>query len=94
VSERQLHDNPEGHRWAVDKAFTIWFSMAPLRPLPHMAFSMQSKVYLASYVAWESPADDARCVDWLTSVMADLEPVTVGQYLGGPHGATNRNHWE
>ena len=56
---RQLEDNPEGHRWAVDnawlsgtaaevvpamrrayttlpneKAFTIWFSMAPLRALP------------------------------------------------------------
>ena len=54
--KRQLEDNPEGHRWAVDnawltgsaadvvpamrrayttlpndKAFTIWFSMAPLR---------------------------------------------------------------
>ena len=105
--KRQLHDNPEGHRWAVDnawlsgpasavvpamrrayttlpndKAFTIWFSMAPLRALPDMAFSMQSEVYLASYVAWESPEDDERCVDWLASVMADLEPVTVGQYLG------------
>ena len=105
--KRQLHDNPEGHRWAVDnawlsgpasavvpamrrayttlpndKAFTIWFSMAPLRELPDMAFSMQSEVYLASYVAWESPEDDERCTSWLASAMADLEPVTVGQYLG------------
>jgi hypothetical protein len=105
--ERQLHDNPEGHRWAVDnawltgpasavvpamrrayttlpneKAFTIWFSMAPLRDLPDMAFSLQSEIYLASYVAWESPEDDERCVSWLASAMADLEPVTVGQYLG------------
>ncbi len=106
--------------------------MAPLRALPDMAFSLQSEVYLASYVVWESPDDDARCVSWLESVMADLEPVTVGQYLGdsdlsrrqvrfmsdeawarlgeiraardpegsfvdylaGPEGATNRNHWE
>jgi hypothetical protein len=105
--KRQLHDNPEGHRWAVDnawlsgpasavvpamrrayttlpndKAFTIWFSMAPLRPLPDMAFSMQSEIYLASYVAWESAEDDERCTSWLASVMTDLEPVTVGQYLG------------
>jgi len=105
--ERQLRDNPEGHRWAVDnawlsgpassvvpamrrayttlpneKAFTIWFSMAPLRDLPDMAFSLQSEIYLASYVAWESPDDDERCVSWLASAMADLEPVTVGQYLG------------
>ncbi len=80
---RQLDDNPEGHRWAVDnawlrgpaaevvpamrrayttlpneKAFTIWFSMAPLRELPDMAFSLQSEIYLASYVVWEDPADD------------------------------------
>ena len=85
--KRQLEDNPEGHRWAVDnawlsgsaaevvpamrrayttlpndKAFTIWFSMAPLRTLPDMAFSLQSEIYLASYVAWESPADDERCI--------------------------------
>ncbi len=84
--KRQLQDNPEGHRWAVDnawlsgpaaevvpamrrayttlptdKAFTIWFSMAPLRPLPDMAFSLQSEIYLASYVAWESPEDDDHC---------------------------------
>ncbi|GAA1781128.1 FAD-binding oxidoreductase [Nocardioides hankookensis] len=104
---RQLEDNPEGHRWAVDnawltgsaaevvpamrrayttlpnaQAFTIWFSMAPLRELPDMAFSMQSEIYLASYVLWESPADDERCISWLADAMRDLEPVTVGQYLG------------
>ncbi len=66
-----------------EKAFTIWFSMAPLRALPDMAFSLQSEIYLASYVAWESP-DGRRAVcraGW-RSAMADLEPVTVGQYLG------------
>jgi hypothetical protein len=65
-----------------EKAFTIWFSMAPLRTLPDMAFSLQSEIYLASYVAWESPEDDERCSSWLESAMSDLEPVTVGQYLG------------
>jgi FAD/FMN-containing dehydrogenase len=105
--ERQLLDNPEGHRWAVDnawlsgtadvvvpamrrayltlpnaKSFTIWFSMAPLRRLPDMAFSVQSEIYLASYVLWEDPADDALHQAWLAAAMADLQPVTVGQYLG------------
>lgn len=104
---RQLEDNPEGHRWAVDnawlsgpaaevvpamrracttlpgpKAFTIWFSMAPLRALPDMAFSLQSEVYLASYVCWEDPAEDDHYRSWLVGAMADLQPVTVGQYLG------------
>lgn len=105
--KRQLDDNPEGHRWAVDnawltgsaeevvpamrrayttlpneKAFTIWFSMAPLRRLPDMAFSLQSEIYLASYVVWEDPAEDDAHQSWLASAMADLQPVTVGQYLG------------
>jgi len=105
--KRQLEDNPEGHRWAVDnawlsgpaeqvvpamrrayttlpndKAFTIWFSMAPLRALPDMAFSMQSEIYLASYVLWEDEADDAVNEEWLRQAIADLDPVTVGRYLG------------
>ncbi|SHH28358.1 FAD/FMN-containing dehydrogenase [Jatrophihabitans endophyticus] len=65
-----------------DAAFTIWFSMAPLRELPDMAFSVQSEIYLASYVLWTDPAEDAQHRAWLDRAMADLEPVTVGQYLG------------
>lgn len=61
-----------------EKSFTIWFSMAPLRELPDMAFSMQSEIYLATYTVWESEADEK----WLLDVMRDLDPVTVGQYLG------------
>jgi FAD/FMN-containing dehydrogenase len=105
--KRQLADNPEGHRWAVDnawlsgsvedvlpamrrayttlpneKSFTIWFSMAPLRPLPDMAFSVQSEIYLASYVLWQDPAEDDQHLAWLRAAMADLEPASVGQYLG------------
>ena len=56
--------------------------MAPLRPLPDMAFSLQSEIYLASYVLWEDPADDEPNEAWLAGAMADLEPVTIGQYLG------------
>jgi FAD/FMN-containing dehydrogenase len=116
--ERQLRDNPEGYRWAVDNAwlsgsaadvvpamrrayttlpnrhaFTIWFSMAPLRQLPDMAFSLQSEIYLASYVLWEDEADDARHRAWLADVMLDLEPVTVGQYLGDGDLAHRQMHF-
>ncbi|MXG88289.1 FAD-binding oxidoreductase [Nocardioides flavescens] len=104
---RQLHDNPEGHRWVVDnawlsgsaadvvaairpafttlpgpQAFTIWFSMAPLRALPDMAFSLQSEIYLAAYVCWPEAGGDGHHRRWLDDVMASLEPVTLGQYLG------------
>ncbi|MER7559157.1 FAD-binding oxidoreductase [Nocardioides sp. NPDC126508] len=122
---RQLEDNAENHRWAVDnawlsgsaaevvpairrafttlpnpKAYTIWFSMAPLRALPDMAFSVQSEIYLAAYVPWEDAAEDRRHQDWLKAAIADLEPVTVGQYVGDsdlrrrPHRILSEDAWE
>ena len=121
---RQLEDNPEGHRWAVDnawlsgsaaevvpamrrayttlpnaKSFTIWFSMAPLRDLPDMAFSVQSEIYLASYVLWEDAAEDDAHQEWLATAMTDLAPVTVGQYFGDsdlrrrPHRCLSDEAW-
>ncbi|MFI1032923.1 FAD-binding oxidoreductase [Streptomyces sp. NPDC020951] len=62
--------------------FTIWFSMAPLRELPDMAFSLQSEIYCATYVVHDDPARDKELRAWLDSAMAAMEPVTVGQYLG------------
>ncbi|CAN5342799.1 FAD-binding oxidoreductase [soil metagenome] len=66
----------------VPGAFTIWFSMAPLRPLPDMAFSVQTDAYVATYIVDDDPSRDAANRDWLTLAMRRLEPVTVGQYLG------------
>jgi FAD/FMN-containing dehydrogenase len=63
-------------------SFTIWFSMAPQRSLPDMAFSLQTEIYCASYVVYAEPARDAELRGWLSAAMAGLEPVTAGQYLG------------
>jgi FAD/FMN-containing dehydrogenase len=64
------------------QTFTIWFSMAPLRELPDMAFSMQSEIYSATYVIYGDESRDAEYRAWLNEAMADLQPVTAGQYLG------------
>ncbi|MEU2623341.1 FAD-binding oxidoreductase [Streptomyces sp. NPDC007157] len=64
------------------QTFTIWFSMAPLRRLPDMAFSLQSEIYCASYVVHDEPGRDAELRGWLDAAMAAMRPVTVGQYLG------------
>lgn len=64
------------------QTFTIWFSMAPLRELPDMAFSLQSEIYCATYVVHDEPERDAELRSWLDDAMADMEPVTAGQYLG------------
>ncbi|NUS23043.1 MAG: FAD-binding oxidoreductase, partial [Streptomyces sp.] len=64
------------------QTFTIWFSMAPLRPLPDMAFSLQSEIYCATYVVHDEPERDAELRAWLDGAMAAMRPVTAGQYLG------------
>jgi hypothetical protein len=69
-------------------AFSIWFSMAPLRNLPDMALSLQTEIYLATYVPWQDADDDNRNRGWLSTVMQTMQPVTAGQYLGDSDLAT------
>ncbi|ALV38308.1 FAD-binding oxidoreductase [Streptomyces sp. CdTB01] len=64
------------------QTFTIWFSMAPLRQLPDMAFSLQTEIYCATYVVHDEPGRDAELRTWLDGAMAAMQPVTAGQYLG------------
>jgi hypothetical protein len=73
-----------------EKAFSIWYSMAPLRQLPDMAFSLQSDIYFATYVLWEQSEDDNLFEEWVTERMRELEPVTAGQYLGDSDLATRQ----
>jgi FAD/FMN-containing dehydrogenase len=69
-------------------SFSIWFSMAPLRELPDMAFSLQTEIYFASYVVCTDESEDERCREWLAGQMAAIEPVSAGQYLGDSDFAT------
>lgn len=63
-------------------AFTIWYSNGLMRPLPDMAFSLQSPAYVATYLLTEDASHDASNRQWLNRAMAHAESVTVGQYLG------------
>jgi len=64
------------------RSFVIWFSMAPLRELPDMAFSLQTEIYCSAYLVYDDPGQDARHRRWLTDRMRELQPITAGQYLG------------
>lgn len=64
------------------KAFSLWYSMAPLRALPDMAFSLQTDIYFAAYVLWEDAEEDEHNKIWLKNTMKNIEPITAGQYLG------------
>jgi FAD/FMN-containing dehydrogenase len=68
--------------WPTRDSFTLWYSMAPLRPLPDMAFSLQTEVYLATYTVSVSDDDDPVRRAWVDDQMGRLEPITAGQYLG------------
>jgi hypothetical protein len=73
------------------KTFTLWFSMAPLRPLPDMALSLQTEIYLAIYTVWDDETNDERCRTWLANQMRTLEPINAGQYLGDSDFTTRQS---
>ncbi|GAA3755693.1 FAD-binding oxidoreductase [Microbacterium kribbense] len=66
----------------TERGFAIWMSNAPRRPLPDMAFSLQTDAYVAAYTVYEDPTEFARNRAWVDDVFAHAEPVTAGQYLG------------
>ena len=47
-----------------------------------MAFDMQSEIYFSAYTVWEDEADDDRMIAWTSDAVRQMEPWTVGQYIG------------
>jgi hypothetical protein len=64
------------------EAFAIWMSNAPTRPLPDMAFSLQTEAYVSAYTVYQDPAEDQSNRAWLSEIMTKAQSVTAGQYLG------------
>lgn len=65
-----------------EEAFSIWMSNTPTRPLPDMAFSLQTGAYVATYLVYDDPALEERYRVWLDRAYVRAQPVTAGQYLG------------
>jgi FAD/FMN-containing dehydrogenase len=82
------------------KSFSLWFGMAPLRPLRDMALSLQADLYFASYIVWKDESDDERCRAWLATQMRRLEPISAGLFLADSDFTTRRAqflssaHWQ
>jgi FAD/FMN-containing dehydrogenase len=66
----------------TEHSFSIWYGWAPRRDLPEMAFSVEADVYIATYVIYTDPADDARYSGWVHRRMAELAADGCGVYLG------------
>ena len=67
----------------TEHSFSIWYGWAPTASRPDMAFSVEANVYVATYVIYTDPADDARHTDWVHRRMAALASAQgAGVYLG------------
>lgn len=64
------------------KTFTLWYHQAPLPPISDMAFDLQSEIYFSAYTVWEDQADDERMIAWTSRAVQQMEPWTIGQYIG------------
>lgn len=64
------------------ESFTIWFSNGIMRPLPDMAFSLQTEAYVASYMVYRDETKDLEYRQHLNRLVEFAQPITAGQYLG------------
>lgn len=68
----------------------VFSSILPSPPsLPDAAFSMVAPVYVACYSIWEEAGQDEANTTWLRTLMAALEPLAVGCYVGESDIAAN-----
>jgi FAD/FMN-containing dehydrogenase len=67
----------------TEHSFSIWYGWAPSGGRPDMAFSVEAGVYVATYVIYTDPADDARHTGWVHRRTAELAAAHgTGAYLG------------
>jgi FAD/FMN-containing dehydrogenase len=66
----------------TEHSFSIWYGWAPRGVRPDMAFSVEADVYVATYVIYTDPADDARYAEWVHRRTAALAVHGTGVYLG------------
>jgi len=66
----------------TEHSFSIWYGWAPRGSRPDMAFSVEADVYVATYVIYADPADDARYTEWVHRRTAELAVHGTGVYLG------------
>jgi FAD/FMN-containing dehydrogenase len=64
---------------------TVWFSTGPngvASRHPDAAFSMTAQTLTLCYGIWRRPEDDAAMAAWQAKMMADLDRLAVGHYIG------------
>lgn len=64
----------------TERSIAMFFCLAPLRTLPDMALSLQTEIYCASYIVYESEEQDAPLRQWLSERMREMEPITKGHF--------------
>lgn len=68
-------------RPTTDRGYTFfWFNRS--KPSGTMAASLMTELMVGVYIIYEDAASDDAYRDWSLSAMAELNPLTVGQYWG------------
>jgi FAD/FMN-containing dehydrogenase len=68
-------------RPTTDRGYTFfWFNRS--QPSVDMAASLMTELMVGVYMIYEDEASDDAYRDWALSAMAELNPLTVGQYWG------------
>jgi FAD/FMN-containing dehydrogenase len=68
---------------ATEHSFSIWYGWAPPGDRPDMALSVEADVYVATYVIYTDPADDARHTEWVHRRTGEVALAHgAGVYLG------------
>jgi FAD/FMN-containing dehydrogenase len=65
------------------QSFALYVNLAPERPLPEMAMSMQTEHWMTLCCIWKDAKDDVRIQGWVRSRFENIdEKVSPGLYLG------------
>lgn len=64
------------------QSYAMYYSLAPERPLPDMAFSLQTEHYFGVYCIWKSVNDDENCQNWMRNCFLNIHNVSPGVYIG------------
>jgi FAD/FMN-containing dehydrogenase len=76
ASRKLVHERPP-----EDGGYTFfWFNRS--EPSVDMAASLMTELMVGSYTIYDDAASDDAYRDWALSAMAELNPLTVGQYWG------------
>jgi FAD/FMN-containing dehydrogenase len=64
------------------QTYAMYYSLAPERMLPDMAFSLQTEHYFGVYCIWKCADDDEKYQSWMRDLFLNIHEFSPGVYIG------------